>query len=296
MFGIYSAGIPLGQALAFLIGGYVLAEYGWRVAFAVVGLPGLLLAVIVKLTVKEPARGASDTVNEYKAEELLERRGIAQSLRKLAQIKSYIGIIIAITLLAFFSSGIGLWIVDYYRRVFDLPYSSITQALALATILGTASGVVIGGIASDRLASRSVAFYALVPGIALLLAGAFCSFLFFIPNSVLGFLGFGFVSFCTGFAMGPSYAVVQTLAPVSSRALAVAVFLLVMNLVGYGVGPLWVGILSDHLALTRDPLEAFKIALSSASIFGIAGALAFFWTSRELPKDWAERFDTASVK
>ena len=161
---IYSLGIPFGQMFAFLAGGWVLETFGWRNAFFIVGIPGVLLAIVMKLTVKEPIRGAQDAA-AVKAKPVKYSEG----LKKLLTIPSYWGITIAVTLASFTGYGLGLWIVDFYRRTYELSYTEITVPLAFLNGVAYGVGTYLGGRLTDRFGRKDKGAYAWLPGVGMLL-------------------------------------------------------------------------------------------------------------------------------
>lgn len=277
---IYSLGIPFGQMLAFLAGGWVLENLGWRKAFFVVGVPGVILAIILKLTVKEPVRGAQDGGAA--------RAGFVDGVRALARIPSYWGFAAATGFASFTGYGIGLWVVDFYRRTYELSYTEITVPLGILNGVVYGVGTWAGGFLTDRLGRKDKGAYAWIPGLAMLAT---------IPAGGLSiWAGTPFWAFFwsapfllgLGMYLGPSFGTVQTLAPVSLRAFAIAFLFLILNLFALGFAPLWVGWLSDMFAAEHGEANGLRIALSTLAASSLIAALAFFWTARKLPNDWAK--------
>lgn len=282
---IYSLGIPFGQMFAFLAGGWVLQNLGWRNAFFVVGIPGVLLAIVMKLTIREPIRGAHDrgaaTATPMK---------FKQGLKQLMQIPTYWGVIAGVTLASFTGYGTGLWVVDFYRRTYELSYTEITLPLALLNGVAYGIGTFMGGYITDKLARKDKGAYAWLPGVGMLVtipfgilsvwsATPFWAFMFSAPFLV-----------GLGFYLGPSFSIVQTLAPIQLRSFATAFFFLILNFIALGFGPLWVGWLSDVFARDYGEVTGLRIAISTLGLSSLLAAAAFFWTARQLPADWKKAF------
>ena len=278
----YSLGIPFGQMFAFLAGGWMLQELGWRYAFFLVGLPGLVLALVLKLTVREPIRGQSDARPANPAPPVAFRDG----LRALLTIPSFWGVTAGVTLASFTGYGVGLWIVDFYRRTYGLSYVEITIPLALLNGVAYGVGTFLGGWLTDRAGGRDKGAYAWIPGAGMLLTIPVGWLSLWSPTAMGAFLWSAPFLIGLGMYLGPSFSLVQTLAPVRLRALATALFFFILNLVALGGAPLWVGALSDALSGVHGETTALRIAMTTLGATSLLAALAFFWTARRLPADW----------
>ena len=155
---LFSLGIPFGQMLAFLAGGWVLENLGWRNAFFIVGVPGLFLAILLKLTVKEPIRGAQDGA---KATAIPFKEGV----KRLLSIPSFWGLLVAATAASFTGYGVGMWAVDFYRRTFELGYAEITVPLGLLNGVAYGVGTYLGGALTDRYGRKDKGAYAWIPAV-----------------------------------------------------------------------------------------------------------------------------------
>lgn len=280
---IYSLGIPLGQMLAFLAGGYVVQEFGWRKAFFLVGVPGVLLALVLKLTVKEPVRGAMEAKGGRKAPVKLKH-----GLTALLSIPTYWGFIVAVTLASFTGYGMGLWSVDFYKRTYGLSYTDITVPLGLLNGVAYALGTYLGGALVDRAALNDKRAYAWIPGVGMLVTIPAGILSLWSPTPFWAFFWTAPFLIGLGMYLGPSMSIVQTLAPITLRAFATAFYFFILNLVALGLAPLWIGALSDFFAARNGETTGLRLALSSLCISSLLAALAFFWTARKVPADWAK--------
>ncbi len=277
---IYSLGIPFGQMFAFLAGGWVLENLGWRNAFFVVGIPGIILAVVLRLTVREPVRGAQDGA--------VAKIAFGAGVKALMRIPSYWGLAAATAFASFTGYGVGLWVVDFYRRTYELSYTEITVPLGILNGVVYGIGTWAGGYLTDRAGKRDKGAYAWIPGVAMLAT---------IPSLWLSIWAatpfwafFWSAPFLLGLGMylGPSFSLIQTLAPVSLRAFAIAFLFLILNLFALGFAPLWVGWLSDQFAAAHGEVNGLRLALTTLGASSVMAALAFFWTAKKLPADWAK--------
>lgn len=276
---IFALGIPFGQMFAFLAGGWVLQNFGWRNAFLLVGIPGIFLAVILKLTVREPVRGASDGKQAAKI-------AFKDGFRTLVSIPTFWGVVAGTTLASFTGYGTAGWVVDFFRRAYALSYTEITVPLAI--INGVVYGLSTwgGGYLADRFGRKNKAAYGLVPAIGMLITIPAGLLSLWAPTPMIAFIFAGFNVIGLGLYLGPSFSLVQTLAPVHLRAFATAFYFFILNLIALGLAPLWVGWLSDMLTGAHGESTALRLSLSTLAVTSLLAALAYFWTARKVDADW----------
>lgn len=291
----YAMGIPIGIAFAYLGGGWLTQNFSWRVAFVLVGLPGILAALILKLTVKEQPRGVIDGVSatdafsddSAKFDLKTELATIIRAARHLFSMPSYRGVVISTTLVSFSSYAIGAWIITFFTRSHpDFPIGNVYVAMGLIALFAYTAGTFLGGFIVDKLSVKNKAMYGTVPALALLISSPF--FLVGIWN------GDAWVALACqiplnvalGFYLGPSFALAQTLAPVSIRALSTAIFFFVLNLIALGAGPTVAGVLSSLLTPNFGEELALRHALSIVSISSLVGAYMYYRTGKLVKTDW----------
>ncbi|MFI5314557.1 MAG: spinster family MFS transporter [Myxococcota bacterium] len=279
---IYSLGIPIGGALGSILGGYLGHHYGWRTAFLAVGVPGALLAVIVRLTLREPPRGGFDAPKsgEPKAQE-----SVREVLGFMMRLPSFLHMSFGASLHAFYGYGAAYFVPVFLIRVHHMDKLEVGAWLGLIALTTGVIGIALGGAISDRLAQRDARWYMRVPAIASTLAIPFAvifylwpdprtAILLSIPGTLLG-----------GVYLGPTFAMTQTLVRPQMRALASAILLFIINLIGLGGGPLMVGIVSDHLKPTYGD-ESLRYALLWIVTVGAAWAtLHYLLAARTLERD-----------
>ncbi len=260
--GVFSLGIPIGAMVGAVAGGWVAQHYGWRAAFVAVGAPGVVLAAVFRLLVREPARGASDAAapapRPSHAEEVDapsgRGRGLAGELREIRAVaKTLFGVppvlhmVAGITLASFAGYGTGAFIQPHLIRNFGLNYAQVGLVYGLIYGVSAGAGTLLGGLVTDRLGKRSAAWYALAPAIGLAIA---CPLYILAFNqgswigSVLLLLPPGL---CTYLYLAPTFGVVQNSVDLRRRATATAILFLVLNLVALGGGPPLTGWLIDRL-------------------------------------------------
>jgi predicted MFS family arabinose efflux permease len=277
---IYSLGIPIGAAIGTLAGGWIGEYYGWRTAFLVVGVPGLLIAILVKLTVREVPRGHSEGVSVPTEQ----TESVGGVIRFMWGLKSFRHLSFAGSLHAFVGYGAGLFLPSFFMRIHGFGLAETATYLFLIGLTGMI-GTFLGGYLGDRLGVADKRWYAWVPGIATLTAVPFSVAFYLwedpivalflaIPGAILGPM-----------YLGPTFGMTQTLVKPQMRALASAILLFVLNLIGLGLGPLFAGFLSDQLR-PEFGVESIRYSLLSLTIGGnLWAAWHYYMASRTLRED-----------
>jgi len=259
---IWSLGIPIGTMLAAVGGGWLAANVDWRAAFWLLGAPGVLVALMLKLTVREPPRTGAE----------VKTPSFGETLATLAAKPSFWHIAIAGALMSFVGYSTAQFLVSYIVRNYGLGVEQASYAFAAIAGFAVAIGAFSGGFVSDRLSHRHPRVYVWLPTIGVLIAA---------PLYLLAFAqsdfwaGFAFLMVAPIFHylyLGPGFAIVQSIAPPRMRATATAVLILIINLIGYGLGPPAMGALSDYLA--NAELGGLGLSLAACKLDGAAAACA----------------------
>lgn len=249
--GVFQLGVPAGVLVGFLVGGWVSAWYGWRVTLYLVGGLGVVLAVIVFLTGHEPVR-LHDTRRDAR------RPNMFAAVGELLKIPAYNHLCAAATLGSLGGYAIISWTPALLIREHGLSTPVVGTALSLIIGIGGGLGTYFGGVLADAAARRRDDGALRIAAMACFCAAPFFVVGYYMESPVIGFLALtpGFVLYFAW--MGPNWAMVQEVAPPSSRAVASAFALFVLNMIGLGVGPVAVGILSDAFASmgVASPLRA----------------------------------------
>ncbi|MCH2170199.1 MFS transporter [Myxococcota bacterium] len=282
---IYSMGIYGGILFGFTLGGWLDENVGWRMAFMVVGLPGVLLALLVRFTVKEPPRGQTES-GPVDAEPI----PVGETLRFLIARRSFLYLQIGGALHAFASYGVGSWVAVFLRRVHDMGSAEIGYWLGALAGAGGALGVFLGGILADRLVPRDARWYMWLPILAAVGAIPFTLAFLLLDNTLVALLCYLPHAIISATYNGPVYAMTQAVVKVRMRAFAVAVHLLIVNLIGLGLGPLVVGAISDWLQPTEG-VNSIRYALLVVAITNVVACIFYFRANRTLAEDLASRDD-----
>jgi predicted MFS family arabinose efflux permease len=274
--------VPVGYVLAYGAGGFLNQSVGWRQAFVLVGLPGVLVALLVRLTVTEPRRGLSDPGRASLAIE-----GVGATARHFFRLRSLRHIPLAGAIHAIGAFGAASWVPAFFIRTHGMTSLQAGSRLALLMASAGLAGAILGGILCDRLAAktRNPALYAIVPGIFLLLSVPFTLLAFGARSPTMALLFYSVPAFCNHLILGPIVASMQNLAGTRRRAIAAAYYSFTVNLFSMGAGPLIVGFLSDRFA-AQFGSNALRYSLMSLISFTCAwAALHLFLAGRTIKWD-----------
>jgi predicted MFS family arabinose efflux permease len=241
--GVFSLGIPLGALLGAVLGGLIAQAWGWRAAFALVGLPGLGLAALVKLTLREPVRGGLDPVHHH-----AHAPPLTAVVRRLAAKPAFGHLAFAAALASFAGYGVSTFAVPFLQRGFGVTLLQASLVFGLVGALSAAVGVAAGGAAADLAGRRDRRWYVLIPAAGFILAAPLYM-LAFLQGSLLRVGLFVVAPAVLQYLyLGPLYAVTANMVGPRSRATAAAILTLVINLIGLGLGPTLIGWASDLFA------------------------------------------------
>jgi predicted MFS family arabinose efflux permease len=273
---IFSLGVPIGVMLGLFLGGWVNEWFGWRVAFMIVGLPGVLLAVVVWFTVREPrsAPGAA------RAPQI----PLGAVFAHLWSQRSFRFLALASAVHAFVGYGVAQWYPVFFIRSHGLSTGEVGTYLSLVIGIFGGAGTFLGGYLADRLAPRDQRWYMWLPMWATGVATPFYLGIYLADSYATAFLFMIVPTLLTSFYLGPVFSMTQGLVPPMMRATAAAVLLFVINIIGLGLGPQAAGILSDALR-PRFGVESLRYALLIVSLFTLLGAALYYFASRTLRED-----------
>ena len=280
--GIYALGIPIGILLGNLAGGWIDEFFGWRNAFFVVGIPGIILACILKLTVKEPPRGYS----EEKPPEI-KQVSFPEVVKTMWRFRTFRYISIGCGTQAFVGYGAIAWMPSFLVRTHDMSTGEAGTALGLIIGLFGGMGTLLGGFLSDRLGANNIRYYMLIPAWAFLIAVPTGCAVFLTGNVYLALGIYAIPAFMVNLYTGPTFGTTQSLAPLAMRAAASALLLFILNIIGLVFGPTTVGILSDLLqsAWLMDDAESLRYALLSCNFVYLLSFVFYYKASVHLAAD-----------
>lgn len=281
--GIYAFGIPIGGSLGLLIGGWTREWFDWRAAFMVVGIPGVLLSLLVFATLREPTRGYWEGGARPPAQG--GRESLADVFRFLSKLPSFWHLAFAGALHAFYGYGAASFNPVFFERSHGMgpgEYATIASGIGLtAGVLGT----YLGGYLGDRYGAKDVRSYPFVPGIGSVLIIPFVIAVYLVADARLALAIYLIPAVAAGLYLGPTFAMTQAIVPPRMRAQAAAVLLLMLNLIGLGLGPQFVGVLSDLLKPAHG-VESVRYALLYTIVVGAGWSAIHYWrASQTLGRD-----------
>jgi len=266
--GIYVAGPPLGTALGLALGGWVSQSIGWRMTFVVVGLPGLALALLMKLTLREPPRGGS----EGRTDEVAAPPAMAVA-RLLARRPAFLALATASGVAAFAGYAMSLWLPSFFIRSHGLSAGEAGTWLAVINFCAGIGGGVLGGSIADRLAVRDRRWLAIVPAIGMAIAAPAAVVAFLTRDTGVALAGIAVALLFYYSWAGPVYSAVQAMVGLRMRAVSVSLLLFIINLLGLGLGPPIIGAVSDALLESAGDQSLRLSLLITAPVFLLAAAL-----------------------
>ena len=278
---IFSFGIPIGSALGIFFGGWIATNVDWRAAFIIIGLAGLPIAVLVKLTLRDPVRGGFD-----------EGVGAGDAAPPFGTVFKTLAAKPSFWLLSFGAAsgsilGYGLifWLPSFFARSFDLELAEVTWFYGSIVLVGGVIGTWLGGSLGDRVGKDNPGAYALIPAICFLLAAPAYAAGLFAPSLMAGWFLFLLPQMLGLAWLGPIIAAVQHIVPPNMRATASASFLFINNLIGIGFGTWFVGFMSDEMKEAYGE-ESLRYSILFTLGFYLLSAALYFLASRRLHRDW----------
>jgi len=253
--GIYFMGVNIGIMFGFLLGGWLNEVFGWRTAFMVVGLPGILIAILIKLTVAEPTRTIIQN-NTAKSEGTKVRDVMALLWKR----RSFRHLSIAAGLQAFVLYSFASWTASFLIRTHGMKTGEVGLWLAMILGVGGAIGVIAGGYVTDRLKARDKRWNVWLPAFVGLISIPFMIYIY-LADTGRGALMFAIIpGAISGAYLGPTIATTHGLVGARMRALSSAIISFIINMIGLGCGPFFIGLLSDYLAQNHGT-ESLRYAM-----------------------------------
>ena len=282
---VYSTGITFGVFVAYVFGAWVSDNFGWRIVFVAIGVPGVLLALLVRFTVTEPPRGQYDGADGDRAPPPM-----LTVIKQLFGSRTFVHLSLAAAMHAFVGYGVAAFLVSHYVRSFGIPTDEISRvALPLGFIIGLGGmvGNFAGGFISDRLSSRDPRWAMWIPAIANVMTVPFAAiailsrdFYFSLAMYVIP-LTFAYIY------LGPTLATTHALVQPRMRAMASAVLFFIVNLIGLGLGPTLVGAISDAL-IPSFGTDSLRYAIVMTFCFNLWSAVHYWFASKHLRRELAQ--------
>jgi MFS family permease len=284
---VISIGATLGMGAGMVIGGNIAEAYGWRLAFLLAGVPGMLLAVLYMATVREPVRGASEVQPDTS-----ERPPLREVFAYLASSRTYLVILTANAFALFAAMGRNLWEPAFIMRIYDMGTGDAGLWYFMTSPVPSAFGIWLGGRLADQLGTRDARWYLWIPALGQTLAvPILIGFLLWPETHMVGGIPFAFVlsffgSITGAFFTAPFIATIQNISKLRMRATAAGISTVVSTLVGMCAGPLFVGMVSDAMQV-RFGEEAIRYSLLIPTAAPLLSALVCVIGARRVAGDLA---------
>jgi len=286
--GVYSMGIPLGIMAAYFVTASLMGSSGdvdWRRIFIVLGLTGIGLALIVKLLLKEPVRGAM----EFGANTEIKKPPFLESLKELMKIPAWWAMCFGIAFGSFVSYSKSAFQTKYLVTL-DPSFDFQTLVIILGIMNGTtyAAGAFFGARLADKWGKRDIRAYGWLPAISIALCLPVGLITWWVPSIEIHLIFATLFLLLIGIYLGPSFAIAQTLAPIHMRAMSTALFFFILNMIALGGGPTFSGWIMDLFKENFNDLESIRYAMTVTSFVFVPSVISFLLVSKYLPKDWKE--------
>ena len=284
-FAIFALAVPIGTAVGNYIAGQSVQAFGWRTTFMLVGIPGLIVALLVRATIIEPPRGFADSVAPSAAPESAPK--LSEALSTLWQRRSFRHLSLAAGLHSVVWYASGAFNAAFLIRSHQMTPAEAGSWLMVFSAVG-ALGTFFGGYAADMLSVRTgdKRWYLWIPGLATLIMVPFQFGAYLSTGLPLAFSSFAVMMFLAAVFFGPSFAMTQALATVRTRSVATSLLLFVQTLIGYGLGPLMAGRISDSLMPSYGQ-HSLRYALVIVGMVNIWAAAHYMWGARTLRDELA---------
>ena len=286
--GVYSMGIPLGIMAAYFVTASLMGSSGdvdWRRIFIVLGLTGVGLALVVKLVLKEPVRGAM----ELGATAEIKKPPFQESLKELMKIPAWWAMCFGIAFGSFVSYSKSAFQTKYLVTL-DPSFDFQTLVIILGIMNGTtyAAGAFFGARLADKWGKKDIRAYGWLPAISIALCLPVGLITWWVPSIEVHLIFATLFLLLIGIYLGPSFAIAQTLAPIHMRAMSTALFFFILNMIALGGGPTFSGWIMDIFKENFNDLESIRYAMTVTSFVFVPSVISFLLVSKYLPKDWKE--------
>jgi MFS family permease len=266
----YSLGIPIGSLLGMVIGGLVADAYGWRTAFFVAGLPGIALAAIVMLVLRDPRLAAQAQAAQPKP-----AISTAEAFKEIASSRAFILMAIGGAAAAFLSYGKATWTTIFFQRTHEMSPGEVGFWFGIGGGVAGIIGTWAGGWFADRFGKENRRHVLTAPAIGMTVAIPIAIAAYWVTDWRISLLLILLPTLLNALYVGPAYSCAQGLVPLRTRAMASAVLLFAQNLIGLGLGPLFFGILSDGIKPIAGE-DSVRWVLYGAALLGLIPSF-FFW-------------------
>ncbi|MCE7998299.1 MAG: MFS transporter [Rhodobiaceae bacterium] len=277
--GIYSLGIPVGIMFGLFAGGWINEFFGWRMAFFVVGIPGIILAIIVRFAIQEPERGMAEGRVASS-----EQPSIGQTLSYLWKKPSFRHLAFAAALTAFVGYGVVTWVPTFLIRSFGLGTGEIGTWFGLILGIPGGLGIALGGYFADKFGAKDTRWYLWTTAVALVISIPFSVYAYLAVTATIAFIAMIIPIFLGNFYQATTFSQTQGLVELKMRSVAAGILLFIINIIGLGLGPTLVGVVTDLLEPTYGQ-EALRYSLVIFTFVNLWAAFHYYIAGKHLKAD-----------
>jgi MFS family permease len=265
---IYGLGGPISCLFGYFLAGWLNELYGWRMTFVLLGIPGIALALLAWVTLKDPWR-QQQAIARQQSERAPRQISMKDVCVTLWSIVTFRSLLLCLSVMAFFTYGIFQWQPAFIMRTYGLTSGETGTWFAVTYGVGGIVGSWLGGDLASRYAARKERLQLQALTVTLLLAGVLSLGVYLAPTHQVAFVLMGLYALMLTTINGPLFAMIQSLVPEQTRAVSFAWVYLFMNLIGMGLGPLAAGALSDAFrpVVAEESLRYALIAMTPGFVF-----------------------------
>lgn len=279
VFAVHTFGIYAGMMVGMVLAGWLGETIGWRWTFLAFGLPGIAMAILIRLALREPARGFFDVVKDNEP-----ALPFGRTVSVLWRCRTYRLLVLFLVVNGFVQYGLNQWWPSFYTRVFGLNLSSVGFYLGMALGVGSGLGLLIGGLLANKVVQRDVGRPLMIGAVATALALPAAFGTLFVSSALGSVLLVGLTALFWTVSHGPVLATMYSVTRPRMRATAGALYIFLMSVLGFGLGPFCVGSLSDFLAPSLG-VQALRYAMLLPICFLPAMVIALYAAAKALPND-----------
>lgn len=283
-FALFIFGTTLGSGAGAQLGGMLAAEIGWRMTFVALGAPGLLLAALLYLFLREPLRGRFDP----SAAQTRLQQPFIEALRALLRYRIFIYTGLYTVSYGFVYAGLTTWLPFFFTRIHHLDLPQVGTYLGIMYTTGPTIGLLIGGIVGDFFSRRSASAPLYAGAVGGVLSIAVWITALWVPDAIVALVLFSSGLFFLAISSGPLFAALQTAIDPDMRATGAATLNVAQAVLGGSLGPLLVGLVSDAIGPDAGP-TGLRYAMLAPITIGPLIVVALYGAARNLPRDMALR-------
>ena len=277
--GIYAAGAVLGPVLGYAAGGLLAEAYGWRWTFVILGLPGILLGIILYLTIREPKRGLFFKRDAQKAE-ADKQQPFMTTMRSLWTNNVFVRVVLANSFTNIPSFAFAIWLAPTLIRNFDVTKGEVGVYLGAVMFAGGVPGMILGGYLADYLAKKNSRWRPWYCALAVMMTLPFWTFCLLSTSleMTLALYICGYILLVS--TQGAAISMVQAAVLPTERGTASSISSLSINLLGYGIGPAVIGLMSDNWADSYGSMSLAYAVIATVVVSLSMATILFWWTAR----------------